>query len=168
MRPFPGNYKNLVHRDKLPFLNTSSLRGNENVDIISATIKGQSKLPCGTMSMKPVTYTRNVFIPVTNMCRNNCAYCGFRRDIGSGEDYLMPPAEAKALIAKAADMGCIEALFTYGDAPPDHEFSVRLQEIGYPSLTAYVRELSPVRDQRRHAATYERRRASGGRFEDAV
>ncbi len=94
------------------------------------------------MSPKLVTYTKNVFIPVTNMCRNNCAYCGFRRDIGSGEDYLTPPAEAKALIAKAAGMGCVEALFTYGDAPQDPRFSRQLQEIGYPSLTAYVRDLS--------------------------
>ena len=99
-------------------------------------------MACGTMYPKPVTYTRNVFIPVTNMCRNNCAYCGFRRDIGSGEDYLTPPAEAKALIAKAAGMGCVEALFTYGDASQDPRFLGRMQEIGYPSLTAYVRDLS--------------------------
>jgi FO synthase subunit 1 len=94
------------------------------------------------MSRKFVTYTKNVFIPVTNMCRNNCAYCGFRREIGSGEDYLLLPADVKATLARAAGMGCREALFTYGDAPRDPKFDARLREIGYPSLTAYVRDLS--------------------------
>lgn len=94
------------------------------------------------MSQNFITYTKNVFIPVTNMCRNNCAYCGFRREIGSEEAYVMGPAEAKAMLAQAAGAGCIEALFTYGDAPTDRRFMDRLKEIGYGSLTAYVRDLS--------------------------
>jgi FO synthase subunit 1 len=94
------------------------------------------------MSQKFVTYTKNVFIPVTNMCRNNCAYCGFRREIGSEDAYLTVPAEAKATLASAARAGCIEALFTYGDAPSDARFTGQLRELGYSSLTAYVRDLS--------------------------
>jgi 7,8-didemethyl-8-hydroxy-5-deazariboflavin synthase, CofG subunit len=93
------------------------------------------------MSRKFITYTKNVFIPVTNMCRNNCAYCGFRREIGSGEAYVTGPVEAKATLDGAAAMGCVEALFTYGDAPSDERFTERLRELGYDSLTAYVCDL---------------------------
>jgi 7,8-didemethyl-8-hydroxy-5-deazariboflavin synthase len=93
------------------------------------------------MSPKFVTYTKNVFIPVTNMCRNNCAYCGFRREIGSGEAYVTGPADAKATLTGAAGLGCIEALFTYGDAPSDARFLGQLKALGYGSLTAYVRDL---------------------------
>jgi FO synthase subunit 1 len=90
------------------------------------------------MSSKIITYTKNVFIPVTNMCRNNCAYCGFRREIGSAEAYIMSPAEVGATIGKAAAFGCTEALFTYGDAPQDRRFARRLKALGYGSLSAYV------------------------------
>ena len=93
------------------------------------------------MAPEFVTYTKNVFIPVTNMCRNNCAYCGFRRDVGSGEAYVTPPREARATLAEAAGLGCVEALFTYGDEPADARFAGLLAQIGYGSLTGYVRDL---------------------------
>ncbi|MCD1296224.1 7,8-didemethyl-8-hydroxy-5-deazariboflavin synthase subunit CofG [Methanocella sp. CWC-04] len=88
-----------------------------------------------------ITFTRNVFIPVTNMCRNNCAYCGFRRDIGSGEAYIMTPESVRETLRKAAEAGCVEALFTYGDAPDDELFGDRIKEFGYGSLSKYVYDL---------------------------
>ncbi|HMK48153.1 MAG TPA: 7,8-didemethyl-8-hydroxy-5-deazariboflavin synthase subunit CofG [Methanocella sp.] len=90
---------------------------------------------------KRITFTKNIFIPVTNMCRNNCAYCGFRRDIGSAEAHIVPPDEAKAMLERAAAFGCKEALFTYGDAPEDGRFTDVLHQIGYSSLTSYVYDL---------------------------
>jgi 7,8-didemethyl-8-hydroxy-5-deazariboflavin synthase len=93
------------------------------------------------MSAKFVTYTRNVFIPVTNVCLNNCAYCGFRRDSDSAEAYITDPPAAKLTLDRAAAAGCVEALFTYGDEPRDARFANRLQELGYSSLTDYVCDL---------------------------
>ncbi len=63
-------------------------------------------------------------------------------DIGSVEAYVTGPTDAKATLARAAGLGCIEALFTYGDAPSDARFARQLKEIGYGTLTAYVRDLS--------------------------
>ncbi|WP_424358036.1 7,8-didemethyl-8-hydroxy-5-deazariboflavin synthase subunit CofG [Methanocella sp. MCL-LM] len=88
-----------------------------------------------------ITFTKNVFIPVTNMCRNNCAYCGFRREIGSPEARIIPPGEALATLEKAAALDCKEALFTYGDAPQDPRFSEELEQLGYATLTDYVYDL---------------------------
>src|SRR5678809_1269424 len=32
------------------------------------------------MKGKTVTYSRKVFLPVTNLCRDRCSYCTFRKD----------------------------------------------------------------------------------------
>jgi FO synthase len=64
-----------------------------------------------------VTYSRKVFIPLTQLCRDVCHYCTFAKAPRrlksaylSAEDVL-----AIALAGKAAD--CKEALFTLGDKP---------------------------------------------------
>jgi FO synthase subunit 1 len=88
-----------------------------------------------------ITYSRNVFIPVTNMCRNNCGYCGFRREVGSPEADIMRPDAVHAMLAKAAELGCTEALFTYGDSPSDPRFFDELGQLGYATLTDYVYDL---------------------------
>lgn len=88
-----------------------------------------------------ITYSKNVFIPVTNMCRNNCGYCGFRREIGTPEAYIMSPAAVRDMLKKAVALGCTEALFTYGDSPTDKRFLDMLDSFGYESLTGYVHDL---------------------------
>jgi FO synthase subunit 1 len=93
------------------------------------------------MAGKFVTYSRNVFIPVTNMCRNNCGYCGFRRDAGSPEAFIMGPEAVHDTLKKAASLGCLEALFTYGDSPTDPRFFEELGRFGYGALIDYVYDL---------------------------
>ncbi|HTY91237.1 MAG TPA: 7,8-didemethyl-8-hydroxy-5-deazariboflavin synthase subunit CofG [Methanocella sp.] len=93
------------------------------------------------MSKDFVTYSKNVFIPVTNMCRNNCGYCGFRRDAGSKDAFIIRPEVAHDTLKKAAGLGCLEALFTYGDAPSDPLFFKELGKYGYMDLTDYVYDL---------------------------
>ncbi len=93
------------------------------------------------MSKDFITYSRNVFIPVTNMCRNNCGYCGFRRDAGSKDAFVIRPEAAHAMLEKAAGLGCLEALFTYGDSPSDPLFFKELGRYGYDTLTDYVYDL---------------------------
>jgi len=64
-----------------------SLEHLSTADIISAPLEALVfALPAR------VTFSRNVFVPVTNICRNACGYCGFRRDIGDAEARLMAPA----------------------------------------------------------------------------
>ena len=93
------------------------------------------------MSGDIVTYSKNVFIPVTNMCRNNCGYCGFRREIGSAEAIIVSPDSVRDTLKKAAGLGCLEALFTYGDSPEDPRFFEALDKCGYHTLNDYVYDL---------------------------
>ena len=49
-----------------------------------------------------ITYSRKVFIPLTNLCRDYCGYCTYRRDPGEPGAHTMTPEEVLA-VAKARD-----------------------------------------------------------------
>jgi FO synthase len=64
-----------------------------------------------------VTYSRKVFIPLTQLCRDVCHYCTFAKAPRRLKSAYLSAEEvlAIALAGKAAD--CKEALFTLGDKP---------------------------------------------------
>ncbi|WNY25027.1 7,8-didemethyl-8-hydroxy-5-deazariboflavin synthase subunit CofG [Methanolapillus millepedarum] len=95
--------------------------------------------------MKPITFSKNVFIPVTNVCRNRCAYCGFRREVGDAESFLMTEDDVVSILRAGVLAGCTEALFTFGEYPEeDPVFLERLEKIGFSSLSEYVARLSDL------------------------
>ncbi len=92
--------------------------------------------------MSQVTFSRNVFIPLTNICRNRCGYCGFRRDIGHPEAKLLSPREVAEIISRGVNAGCSEALFTFGERPQEVPgFKARLEKFGYDTIIDYLVEL---------------------------
>jgi FO synthase len=64
-----------------------------------------------------VTFSPKVFLPLTNLCRNRCSYCSFRRSPGDEGAWTMHPDEVDASLDRAGGQGCGEALFCLGDAP---------------------------------------------------
>ena len=85
------------------------------------------------------TFSRNVFIPLTNICRNRCGYCGFRRDIGHPEARLLTPVEVADILDRGVRAGCSEALFTFGEHAEDVEgFTSLLRGLGYHSIIDYL------------------------------
>jgi FO synthase subunit 1 len=114
-----------------------SLEHLSTADIISAPLETLSfALPAR------VTFSRNVFVPVTNICRNACGYCGFRRDIGDAEAQLMAPAEVEAVLRQAKDADCTEALLTFGERPYEVDgFIEKLRRLGYESFLDYLYDL---------------------------
>ncbi|HXV37814.1 MAG TPA: 7,8-didemethyl-8-hydroxy-5-deazariboflavin synthase CofG [Myxococcota bacterium] len=64
-----------------------------------------------------VSYSRNVFIPLTNLCRDRCAYCTFAKPPDSPDAKTYTLAEVEAVVERALAAGCIEALFCLGDKP---------------------------------------------------
>jgi FO synthase len=64
-----------------------------------------------------VSYSRKVFIPLTELCRDVCHYCTFAKiPRRVSEPYLS--GDAVLAIARAGEAsGCKEALFTLGDQP---------------------------------------------------
>ncbi len=67
-----------------------------------------------------ITYSKNVFLPLTDICRNTCGYCTFRKDPKSDQaKILMKPDEIRGIIEKANSFNCKEALFTFGEKPDE-------------------------------------------------
>ncbi len=46
---------------------------------------------------REVTYSRKVFLPITNLCRDRCTYCTFRKDPGDPGAWTMMPDEIAQL-----------------------------------------------------------------------
>ena len=64
-----------------------------------------------------VSVSRNVFIPLTNLCRDRCAYCAFAVEPDSSEARTYTLADVREVVCGALRAGCIEALFCLGDKP---------------------------------------------------
>src|SRR6516165_3184053 len=45
-----------------------------------------------------ITYSRKVFIPLTNLCRDYCGYCTFRRDPGDPLARTLTPDQVLELV----------------------------------------------------------------------
>ena len=92
---------------------------------------------------KTVTYSRKVFLPLTNLCRDRCGYCTFRRDPGDSDGWFMTPEQVLSVVEKGARLGCTEALFSLGDAPEAvfPEARAMLQELGYRRTLEYLRAI---------------------------
>jgi 7,8-didemethyl-8-hydroxy-5-deazariboflavin synthase CofG subunit len=87
-----------------------------------------------------VTYSRKVFLPLTNLCRDYCGYCTFRRDPGDPGAHTMTPDEVLAVARAGEKLGCTEALFSLGDKPEllFPEMRETLRHLGYKSTLHYL------------------------------
>ncbi len=87
-----------------------------------------------------VTYSRKVFLPLTNLCRDYCGYCTFRRDPGEAGAHTMTPDEVLAVAKEGEKLGCTEALFSLGDKPEMlfPEMRETLRHLGYRSTLHYL------------------------------
>ena len=87
-----------------------------------------------------ITYSRKVFIPLTNLCRDYCGYCTFRRDPGQPGAHTMSPEEVLQVVRNGERLGCTEALFSLGDKPEAAfpEMRETLRHLGYSSTLQYL------------------------------
>jgi 7,8-didemethyl-8-hydroxy-5-deazariboflavin synthase CofG subunit len=90
-----------------------------------------------------ITYSRKVFIPLTNLCRDRCGYCTFAREPGDGKAHTMSPDEVLAVARAGRDAGCKEALFSLGDKPELRysEYRDWLGQRGFGSTIEYLRAM---------------------------
>ena len=87
-----------------------------------------------------ITYSRKVFLPLTNLCRDYCGYCTFRRDPGDPGAHTMTPDEVLTVARAGEKLGCTEALFSLGDKPEllFPEMRGTLRRLGYKSTLHYL------------------------------
>ena len=64
-----------------------------------------------------ISYSRKVFIPLTRLCRDVCAYCTFATTPKRVSRAYLTRDEVLDIARAGVAAGCKEALFTIGDKP---------------------------------------------------
>jgi 7,8-didemethyl-8-hydroxy-5-deazariboflavin synthase CofG subunit len=89
---------------------------------------------------RTVTYSRKIFLPITNLCRDRCGYCTFRKDPDDPEAWTMSPADVDDVLIRGGMKGCKEALMCLGDRPETAFAGYRqtLAQFGHRTTVEYV------------------------------
>jgi len=91
-----------------------------------------------------VTYSRKVFIPLTELCRDVCHYCTYAKTPRRVSQVYLSPAQVLK-IARAGELaGCREALFTLGDKPELRYRAARdaLHALGCETTLEYLQQMA--------------------------
>ncbi|HEV8227611.1 MAG TPA: 7,8-didemethyl-8-hydroxy-5-deazariboflavin synthase CofG [Methylomirabilota bacterium] len=90
-----------------------------------------------------MTFSAKVFVPLTNLCRDYCGYCTFRRDPGEPGALTMTPEQVLALTRAGERLGAKEALFSLGDRPEAifPEYREFLNRMGHVTTLGYLRQV---------------------------
>jgi FO synthase len=77
-----------------------------------------------------ITFSPKIFIPLTNLCRDFCGYCTFRKAPDEPGAKTMTLDEVLRVVRRGKLLGCTEVLFSLGDKP----------EAIYPEMKSFLRE----------------------------
>lgn len=120
---------NYTKKEILSFLTAEK---EEILDLMKQTVNNEEN--------NTITYSKNIFIPLTEICRNDCGYCNFKKT----------PEDKNAIILKDMDeileelkiaekQGCKEALFTFGEDADESPAVVKaLEDKGYKNMIDYI------------------------------
>jgi FO synthase len=88
-----------------------------------------------------VTYSRKVFIPLTQLCRDVCHYCTFAKTPRAVPHPYLRLDQVLQIARAGAHCGCKEALFTLGDKPEVRYGAARreLAALGFATTLDYLR-----------------------------
>jgi len=91
-----------------------------------------------------VSYSRKVFIPLTQLCRDVCHYCTFAHAPRRGEPAYLTADQVLEIARAGAKAGCHEALFTLGDKPELRYRAAReaLARLGHATTVSYLAEMA--------------------------
>ena len=144
--PSIGELKIGEHATNLSALQAQPLSKHDALGLISVSDDELPGLLAAAREAKEafkpgiITYSRKVFIPLTNLCRDYCGYCTFRRDPGQPGAHTMTPDEVLEVARAGEKLGCTEALFSLGDKPEliFPEMRETLRHLGYKSTLHYL------------------------------
>ncbi len=90
-----------------------------------------------------ITYSRKVFVPLTNMCRDTCTYCSFVKTPDDPAANFMTPDQVLASARAGEKAGCKELLFSLGERPELRypEAAAALAKLGYKTTNEYLRDM---------------------------
>ena len=93
-----------------------------------------------------ISYSRKVFVPLTQLCRDVCHYCTFAHPPRKGERAYLTRDEVLEIARAGAAAGCHEALFTLGDKPELRYRAARdeLAALGHETTLSYLAEMADL------------------------
>ncbi|HVW57274.1 MAG TPA: 5-amino-6-(D-ribitylamino)uracil--L-tyrosine 4-hydroxyphenyl transferase CofH [Rhizobiaceae bacterium] len=93
-----------------------------------------------------VSYSRKVFIPLTQLCRDVCHYCTFAHPPRKGQKAFLTREEVLVIAEAGKRAGCKEALFTLGDKPEMRYRLAReeLAALGHETTISYLAEMAEL------------------------
>jgi FO synthase len=93
-----------------------------------------------------ISYSRKVFIPLTELCRDVCHYCTYAKTPRNLKSPYLSPDEVLAIARAGQQQGCKEALFTLGDKPELRYKVARdaLDDLGYATTLDYLRAMAEL------------------------
>lgn len=91
-----------------------------------------------------VTYSRKVFIPLTELCRDVCHYCTFAKAPRQLRAPFLSEEEVLRIAEAGRAAGCKEALFTLGEKPEQRYRSaaVALASLGMETTLDYLQQIA--------------------------
>ena len=87
-----------------------------------------------------ITFSKKVFIPLTQLCRDACGYCTFAHPPVPGRRAFMTIDEVLEVARAGEAAGCKEALFTLGERP-ERKYTVARDELtamGFETTIEYL------------------------------
>ncbi len=90
----------------------ASLQGDDVESLLNAAaeLRDRSK-------GRIVTFSPKIFVPLTNLCRDFCGYCTFRKAPHEPGAKTMSLHEVLGVVRQGKLLGCTEVLFSLGDRP---------------------------------------------------
>ena len=90
-----------------------------------------------------ITFSKNIFIPLTEICRNDCGYCNFKKNPDDPQAIILKTKdEILADLKEAEKYGCKEAMFAFGeDADEEEIVQLKLNEYGYGNMIDYIYDI---------------------------
>jgi FO synthase len=87
-----------------------------------------------------MSYSRKVFVPLTQLCRDVCHYCTFAQRPRAGRPAYLSAEQVLTIAHAGAAAGCTEALFTLGDKPELRYGAARdaLSALGHATTVEYL------------------------------
>ena len=93
-----------------------------------------------------VTYSRKVFIPLTQLCRDVCHYCTFAKAPRNLASAYLGPEDVLSIARAGQAADCKEALFTLGDKPEERYSAARtaLEAVNAASTLDYLQRMAKL------------------------
>jgi FO synthase len=95
---------------------------------------------------KIITFSPKIFVPLTNLCRDFCGYCTFRKAPDEAGAKTMTIPEVLRVVRQGKVLGCTEVLFSLGDKPEAIYPQMKdfLAREGYQRTLSYLYEACRV------------------------